>query len=81
MDKLINKDTLPTIVATVVIVVGILFQSQYFATTLQLEQLRVEVLQQKIELQNYSDSKDAELLSKIEQKYETILSKLDKLKN
>lgn len=80
MDKFINKDTLPTIVATVVIVIGIIFQSQYFATKLDLSQLRNEVLQQKLELQQYSDNADKEILAQLDQKYEKIISKLDKLK-
>lgn len=80
MDKFINKDTLPTIVATVVIVIGIIFQSQYFATKLDLSQLKNEVLQQKLELQQYSDNADKEILAQLDQKYEKIISKLDKLK-
>lgn len=80
MEKFINKDTLPTIVATVVIVIGILFQSQYFATKLDLSQLKNEVLQQKIELQQYSDNGDKEILNQLDSKYEKIITKLDKIK-
>lgn len=80
MDKFINKDTLPTIVATVVIVIGIIFQSQYFATKLDLSELRNEVLQQKIELQQYSDNGDKEILHELDLKYEKIIVKLDRLK-
>lgn len=68
-------------VIIVAVVIYTLVQSKYFATTLQLEQLRNDVLQQKIDLQNYSDTKDEEILSKLEQKYELILTKLDKLKH
>lgn len=80
MDKFINKDTLPTIVATVVIVIGILFQSQYFATKLDLSELRNEVLKQKIELQQYSDNGDKEILNQLDLKYEKIITKLDRIK-
>ena len=79
MEKFINKDTLPTIVATVVIVIGILFQSQYFATKLDLSQLKNEVLQ-KIELQQYSDNGDKEILNQLDAKYEKIITKLDRIK-
>lgn len=80
MDKFINKDTLPTIVATVIIIIGILFQSQYFATKLDLSQLKNEVLQQKIELQKYSDDGDKEILKELDTKYDKIITKLDRIK-
>lgn len=80
MEKFINKNTLPTIVVSVIIVLAFLFQSQYFATKLDLSELKNEVLQQKIELQQYSDNGDKEILKELDMKYEKIIIKLDRIK-
>lgn len=80
MEKFINKDTLPTIVISVIVVLAFLFQSQYFATKLDVSQLKNEVLQQKIELQKYSDDGDKEILKELDIKYDKIITKLDRIK-
>ena len=80
MEKFINKDTLPTIVVSVIVVLAFLFQSQYFATKLDVADLRNEVLTQKIELQQYSDNGDKEILKELDLKYEKIILKLDRIK-
>jgi len=76
MEKFLTKEN----ILIVCVVFWAIVQSNYFATKLELSELKNEVLQQKIELQQYSDKKDAELLQQIEVKYDKIMQKLDKLK-
>lgn len=67
-----------------IIIISLMFyallQSNVFATKLDLAELRNEVLQQKIELQQYSDSNDKELQQSIDAKFQIISNKLDRLK-
>ena len=77
LDKLLNKDHL--IIA--VIVIAILVQSGYFATfatKLDVANLRTEMLQMKVELKKYADDGDRELLHNLDEKYNQILTKLDR---
>lgn len=76
MEKFLTKENL----IIIALVFYALIQSNYFATKLDLANLRNEVLQQKVELQRYSDEKDKELLQQIEIKYEKIMAKLEKLR-
>lgn len=76
MEKFLTKENL----IIIALVFYTLIQSNYFATKLDLANLRNEVLQQKVELQKYSDEKDKDLLQKIEDKYEKIMAKLEKIK-
>lgn len=76
MEKFLTKEN----IIIVCVVFWAIFQSNLFATKLDLAELKNEVLQQKIELQKYSDARDQELLQQIESKYEKIMNKLDKLK-
>ena len=80
LDKFITKEVLPTIVISFVLVITVIFQSKYFATQLDLANVRQEVLQLKIEMQQYSDNADKEILKDLDIKYNAILTKLDKLK-
>lgn len=80
LEKFITKEVLPTIVISFVLVITVIFQSKYFATQLDLANVRQEVLQLKIEMQQYSDNADKEILKDLDIKYNTILTKLDKLK-
>ena len=77
LDKLLNKDHL--IIA--VIVIAILVQYGYFApfaTKLDVANLRTEMLQMKVELKKYADDGDRELLHNLDEKYNQILTKLDR---
>lgn len=76
MDKFINKEN----VFIAFVVIWMLIQSGYFATKLDVAQLRNEVLQQKLELQKYSDDGDKMILKELDLKYDKILSKLERLK-
>lgn len=76
VDKFITKENIVIAVAIFVMIV----QSNYFATKLDLAQLKNEMLVMKIELKKYADEGDRELLHNLDTKYQLILSKLDKLK-
>ena len=76
MEKFLTKENL----IIIALVFYALAQSNYFATKLDLSALKNEVLQQKIELQKYSDEKDTEILNQLEVKYDKIMSKLDRIK-
>lgn len=76
MEKFLTKENL----IIIALVFYALIQSNYFATKLDLANLKNEVLQQKVELQRYSDEKDKELLQQIEIKYEKIMAKLEKIR-
>ena len=74
MDKFLTKETIVIAVYIFVMIV----QSNYFATKLDLSNLKNEMLQMKIELKKYADDGDRELLHNIDSKYQIILNKLDK---
>lgn len=77
LDKLFTKDHL--IIA--IVVIAILVQSGYFATfatKLDVANLRTEMLQMKVELKKYADDGDRELLHNLDEKYNQILTKLDR---
>lgn len=75
MDKFITKENVVIGVAIFVMIV----QSNYFATKLDLSNLKNEMLQMKIELKKYADDGDRELLHNLDSKYQNILNKLDKV--
>lgn len=76
MDKLLTKEN----IIIVIMVIYVLIQSNYFATKLDLANVKLEMSQMKIELKKYADDGDRELLHNIDAKYQNILSKLDKIK-
>ena len=76
MDKFFTKEN----IIIVTIVFWALIQSNYFATKLDLANVKLEMSQMKIELKKYADEGDRELLHNLDSKYQLILSKLDKLK-
>ena len=76
MDKFLTKE----IIFTVVIVIWTIIQTGYFATKLDIANVKLEMAQMKIELKKYTDEGDRELLHNLDAKYQLILSKLDKLK-
>ena len=76
MDKFFTKEN----IIIIVVVFWTLIQSNYFATKLDLANVKLEMAQMKIELKKYADDGDRELLHNLDTKYQLILSKLDKLK-
>ncbi len=76
MEKFLTKEN----IFITVIVIWMLIQSGYFATKLDVANLRNEVLQQKLELQKYSDDADKVILQELDVKYDKILQRLERLK-
>lgn len=74
MNKFLTKDNIIIVIATIVMIA----QSNYFATKLDIANLKLEIAQQKIELKKYADDGDRELLHNLDSKYQIILNKLDK---
>lgn len=75
MEKFITKENI--IIAVVMFVM--IVQSNYFATKLDLSNVKNDMLQMKLELKKYSDDGDRELLHNLDSKYQIILNKLDKV--
>lgn len=76
MNKFFTRENL----IIVILVFWTLVQSNYFATKLDIANVKLEMAQMKIELKKYADDGDRELLHNLDTKYQLILSKLDKLK-
>lgn len=76
MDKIFTKENIVIAVAVVVMIA----QSNYFATKLDISNLKNEMLQMKVEMQKYSDEADKQILNELEIKYDKIMNKLDKLR-
>ncbi len=76
MEKFLTKEN----VIIIALVFYTLIQSNYFATKLDVANIRNEMLTMKTELQKYSDEADKEILQKLDAKYEIIINKLDKRK-
>lgn len=76
MDKFITKEN----IIIVVMIFWLLIQSNYFATKLDLANVKLEMAQMKIELKKYADDGDRELLHNLDTKYQAILNKLDRIK-
>ncbi len=69
MEKFLTKEN----IVIIALVFYALIQSNYFATKLDVANL-------KLELQKYSDTKDEAIMKKLDEKYEVIIDKLDKLR-
>lgn len=76
MSKFLTKEN----IIIVVVVFWALIQSNYFATKLDLANVKLEMSEMKIELQKYSDDNDKELMQNIENKFNVIANKLDRIK-
>lgn len=75
MEKVFTKEN----IVVGVVVFAMILQSNFFATKLDLSELKNEMLTMKIELKKYADEGDRELLHNLDTKYQLILTKLDKL--
>ncbi len=76
MDKLITKENIVIVVA----VITILIQSNYFATKLDLANLKIEMLQLQTELKQYTDESNKEILQNVENKFQILSNKIDKMR-
>lgn len=80
IEKFLNKDNIIIVIVSFIMVVGFIYNANYFATKMDILALKNELLQQKLELQKYSDEKDEKILVEIDAKYEKIMQKLDSIK-
>ena len=76
MNKFITKEN----IIIGVMVFWLIVQSNYFATKLDIANVKIEMAQMKIELKEYADKGDRELLHNLDAKYQNIMTKLDKIK-
>ena len=75
MEKFLNKENIVIIVA----VITILVQSNYFATKLDLANIKLEMADMNQELKSYIDKNDKELMVSIESKLQNISDKIDRI--
>jgi len=73
MDKIFTKERIVTIA---IIVFGMMVQSNYFATKLDLANLKLEMADMHSKLKDYSDERDKEILQNLDAKYDAILKEL-----
>ncbi len=76
MSKFLTKENI--IIA--VVVFAMIVQSNYFATKLDLANLKLEISEIKNDIKDYSDRQDKEILHEIDGKIQIISQKLDKIK-
>ena len=76
MERFFTKEN----VIIVVLVFYTLIQSNYFATKLDIANIKLDLSNMQIELKKYSDDGDKEILHDLDNKYNTILTKLEKIK-
>ncbi|MDO5305003.1 MAG: hypothetical protein Q4E87_05450 [bacterium] len=75
MEKFLNKEN----IVICVVVAFALVQSNYFATKLDVSNLKLDMAQMKSELKDYSDKGDRDILNNIEIKLQKISDKIDRL--
>lgn len=75
MDKFINKENAVIIIA----VITIMIQSNYFATKLDVSEVKRDMLQLELAMKKYSDDADKEILSTLEEKLQLISNKIDRI--
>lgn len=76
IEKFLSKDTLYLAIVIFIMIV----QSNYFATKLDLANLKLEIAQMQESLKDHSDNGDKEILRGIENKLQTLSDKIDRLK-
>ena len=76
VEKFLTKEN----IIIIVLVFYALIQSNYFATKLDVANMKLELSSVKQEIKEYSDKGDKELQKSIEDKFNQISVKLDKLK-
>ena len=76
MEKFFTKEN----VIIVILVFYTLIQSNYFATKLDIANVKLDLSNMQIELNKYSDDSDKAILHALDNKYNTILTKLEKIK-
>ena len=75
MEKFLNKENAVIIIAVITIMV----QSNYFATKLDVSEVKRDMLQLELAMKKYSDDADKEILSTLEEKLQLISNKIDRI--
>ena len=75
MDKFLNKEN----IVICVVVAFALIQSNYFATKMDIANLKLDISHLESQLKDYSDKNDKEILNGIEIKLQKISDKIDRL--
>lgn len=75
MEKFLNKENAVIIIA----VITIMIQSNYFATKLDVSEVKRDMLQLELAMKKYSDDADKEILSTLEEKLQLISNKIDRI--
>ncbi len=73
MDKIFNKERIAIIA---IIVFGMMVQSNYFATKLDLANLKLEISEMHTKIKEYSDEQDKEILENLDSKYNVIIKEI-----
>lgn len=76
MSKFLTKEN----ILICVIIFWAIVQSNYFATKLDIANVKLEMSQMQIELKDYSDKQDKEILKDLDNKYNIIINLLEKKK-
>lgn len=76
MDKVFTKENIFIVVAVFILVA----QSNYFATKLDLANIKLEMAQMQQELKLYTDTSNKEILQDVDNKFQILTSKIDKIK-
>jgi len=76
LEKLFTKENIVIAVAVFILIA----QSNYFATKLDIANLKLEMAQMNDQLKAYSDNGDKEILKELDSKYQNIINKLDRMK-
>jgi F0F1-type ATP synthase epsilon subunit len=75
MEKFLNKENAVIVIAVITIMV----QSNYFATKLDVSEVKRDMLQLELAMKKYSDDADKEILSTLEEKLQLISNKIDRI--
>jgi hypothetical protein len=76
MDKFMTKEN----IVIAVVVFAMIVQSNYFATKLDVSNLKNDMLKMELEMKKYTDSGDDKILTTLENKLQIISNKIDKLR-
>lgn len=77
MDRFFNKEMV-IFIATIsaIMAFGMMIQSNYFATKLDLANLKLEMAEMHVKLKEYSDNQDKTILQNLDNKYNLILKEI-----
>ena len=77
MQKFLTKEN----IIIIALVFWALIQSNYFATKLDLANVKLEMSEMKLELKQYTDTKNNDILKEIDKKFQILYDKIDRKYN